>query len=106
VFEDPFTEWAKLLALVTGWDLDEAELRTTARRIVLAKRAFNLREGASAADDTLPTRMLETPLELGSGRTATLTRDRLRSMVAGYYEARGLDQGGRVAQVDLADLHL
>jgi aldehyde:ferredoxin oxidoreductase len=106
VFEDPFTEWARLLALVTGWDLDEAELRAAARRIVRAKRAFNLREGATAADDTLPVRMLETPLELGSGRTATLTAERLRSMVASYYVARGLDQDGTVAPADLADLHL
>jgi aldehyde:ferredoxin oxidoreductase len=106
VFDDPFTEWARLLALVTGWDLDAAELQATAGRIVRAKRAFNLREGATAADDTLPVRMLETPLELGSGRTATLTADRLRAMVAGYYEARGLDQAGRVAPADLADLLL
>ena len=78
VFTDPFTEWAGLLAPVTGWDLDAAELRATAQRIVRAKRAFNLREGATAADDTLPARMLETPLELASGRSATLTRRRLR----------------------------
>ncbi|MBB4908645.1 aldehyde ferredoxin oxidoreductase family protein [Actinophytocola algeriensis] len=106
VFDDPFTEWARLLALVTGWDLDADELRTAARRIVRAKRAFNLREGATAADDTLPVRMLETPIELGSGRTAALTADRLRSMVASYYEARGLDQDGRVSATDLADLFL
>jgi aldehyde:ferredoxin oxidoreductase len=106
VFDDPFTEWARLLALVTGWDLDAAELRTAARRIVAAKRAFNLREGATAADDTLPARMLETPLELGSGRTATLTEERLRAMVAGYYRARGLDEDGRVVPADLAGLLL
>ncbi len=106
VFEDPFTEWARLLALVTGWDLDADELHATARRIVRAKRAFNLREGATAADDTLPARMLETPLELGSGRRAALSADRLREMVAGYYRARGLDEDGRVVAADLADLHL
>ncbi len=106
VFEDPFTDWAELLALVTGWDIDAAELRRAARRIVCAKRAFNLREGATTADDTLPARMLETPLELGSGRTATLTADRLRSMVAGYYRARGLDAEGRVGIGDMADLLL
>jgi aldehyde:ferredoxin oxidoreductase len=106
VFDDPFTEWARLLALVTGWDLDAGELRATARRIVCAKRAFNLREGATAADDTLPARMLATPLELGSGRTATLSADRLRSMVSGYYLARGLDEEGRVVPGDLADLLL
>jgi aldehyde:ferredoxin oxidoreductase len=106
VFTDPFTEWARLLALVTGWDLDADELHAAARRIVRAKRAFNLREGATAADDTLPVRMLETPLELGSGRTASLTAERLRRMVAGYYAARGLDEQGRVAETDLADLLL
>ncbi|GAB3456697.1 aldehyde ferredoxin oxidoreductase family protein [Actinophytocola sediminis] len=106
VFEDPFTEWARLLALVTGWDLDATELRAAARRIVRAKRAFNVREGATPADDTLPPRMLATPLELGSGRTATLSAERLASMVAGYYVARGLDEQGRVVPGDLADLLL
>jgi aldehyde:ferredoxin oxidoreductase len=106
VFDDPFTEWAALLRAVTGWDVDAAELRATARRIVLAKRVFNMREGATAADDTLPTRLLETPLELGSGRTAALTEDRLRAMVAGYYAARGWDADGRPRPDDLAGLRL
>jgi aldehyde:ferredoxin oxidoreductase len=106
VFADPFTEWARLLSLVTGWQVDAAELRAAAERIVRAKRAFNLREGATAADDTLPARMLETPLELGSGRSAALSADRLRFMVAGYYSARGLDEAGRIAPSDLADLLL
>ncbi len=95
VFVDPFTEWAALLSMVTGWDVDAAELHATARRIVLAKRVFNLREGATAADDTLPPRLLETPLELGSGRVAGLSADRLHAMVACYYVERGLDAHGR-----------
>src|SRR6185437_12239407 len=40
VFDDPFAEWAALLSVVTGWDVDAAELHATAQRIVLAKRAF------------------------------------------------------------------
>jgi aldehyde:ferredoxin oxidoreductase len=104
VFDDPFTEWAALVRSVTGWDVDAAELRATARRIVLAKRVFNLREGATAADDTLPRRMLETPLHLDSGRTAALTEDRLRAMVGGYYAARGWDDEGRPTPDDVAAL--
>ena len=95
VFDDPFTEWAALLSLVTGWDLDAAELRATAARIVLAKRAYNLREGWQPEDDWLPERFLTQTLTVGSGRTAELTPDRLRAMVAGYYTARGLDPQGR-----------
>src|SRR4029078_3910005 len=63
---DRSTEWAALLRAVTGWDVDAAELHATARRIVLAKRVFNLREGATAADDTLPARLLEDETSLGN----------------------------------------
>lgn len=106
VFTEPFDEWAALLAPVTGWAVDADELRATARRIVLAKRVFNLREGATAADDTLPPRMLDTPLELASGRSASLTSDTLQAMVDGYYAARGLDTAGRPDPADLPDLLL
>jgi aldehyde:ferredoxin oxidoreductase len=95
VFDDPFTEWARLLSLVTGWDVDAVELRATARRIVLTKRAYNLREGWTPADDWLPRRLLDESVEMGSGRVARLTPDRLRAMVDGYYAARGLDAQGR-----------
>jgi len=106
VFDEPFPEWARLLRTVTGWDLDEDELRAVARRIVRAKRAFNLREGATAADDRLPARMLATPLKLESGRTATLTAERLQAMVAGYYEARGLTADGSIPAAGRAELLL
>jgi aldehyde:ferredoxin oxidoreductase len=95
VFDDHFAEWAQLLRLVTGWDVDAAELRATAQRIVLAKRAFNLREGWTPADDWLPARLLENELTLPSGRVAALTPARLRTMIDAYYDARGLDREGR-----------
>jgi aldehyde:ferredoxin oxidoreductase len=95
VFSDPFPEWAALLAPVTGWEVTSAELAATARRIVLTKRLFNLREGWRPADDWLPERFLAEPLELASGRPAVLSAERLRAMVDGYYAARGLDAHGR-----------
>jgi aldehyde:ferredoxin oxidoreductase len=106
VFTDPFTEWAGLLSAVTGWEVDGLELRRTARRIVLAKRVFNLREGWRPADDWLPERLLTEPVRLGSGREAGLTPERLRAMIDGYYAARGLDGQGRPDQAQLTDLRL
>ena len=94
VFDEPFAEWAALLASVTGWGLDATELRATAQRIVLAKRAYNLREGWQPADDWLPERFLSQELTMASGRTASLTPQRLRSMIDGYYAVRGLDPHG------------
>jgi aldehyde:ferredoxin oxidoreductase len=106
VFTEPFDEWAALLSAVTGWDATGAELRRTARRIVLAKRVYNLREGWQPEDDWLPERLLSEPLAVASGRVAALAPDRLRVMIDGYYAARGLDAAGRPDEAGLADLRL
>jgi aldehyde:ferredoxin oxidoreductase len=106
VFADPLPEWAGLLAAVSGWDVDGDELAATARRIVLAKRAFNLREGATSADDWLPERFVSEELQMASGRAAALTPERLRAMIDDYYAARGLDADGCVRSHDLDDLRL
>ncbi|HEY2081076.1 MAG TPA: aldehyde ferredoxin oxidoreductase family protein [Streptosporangiaceae bacterium] len=107
VFTDPFREWAGLLTSVTGWDVTGEELRATARRIVLAKRVYNIREGWQPSDDWLPDRLLNEPLTLPSGRVATLTADRLRAMIDAYYSKRGLDHDGRPGPgTTVADLGL
>src|SRR3954471_11523842 len=106
VFEEPYPEWARLLSSVSGWDIDAAELEATARRIVLAKRAFNAREGWKRSDDGLPDRFLEESLEVPSGRPATLTRERLDGMIARYYEVRGLDVSGIPPPDLIEDLRL
>ena len=95
VFSEPMHEWSQLLEAVTGWDVTATELETTARRIVVAKRLFNLREGWTRADDWLPERVLTEPLTLSSGREATLPRERLAGMIDDYYARRGLSQDGR-----------
>jgi aldehyde:ferredoxin oxidoreductase len=106
VFTDPFTEWAGLLSAVTGWEVSGEELHETARRIVMAKRVYNIREGWQPADDWLPDRLLNEPLSLPSGRVATLTADRLRAMIDSYYKMRGLDPEGRPDPATVDDLGL
>ncbi len=106
VFTEPWPEWAGLLRGVTGWDVTGEELLATAKRIVLAKRMFNLREGWKPADDTLPPRFLSESLEMSSGRSATLSEATLRDMVATSFGLRGLDPDGVPSDEALADLRL
>src|ERR1700728_300242 len=87
VFEDFYAETAEMLRSVTGWDVSADELHQTARRIVSAKRQFNLLAGWTPAEDTLPERFLTTPLT--NDPAASLTRDRLDSLVAEYHRQRG-----------------
>jgi aldehyde:ferredoxin oxidoreductase len=106
VFTDPFAEWAALLTDVTGWDITKDELRATAKRIVMAKRVYNIREGWQPGDDWLPDRLLNEPVTLPSGRVAALTAQRLRAMIDAYYQARGLDHQGRPKPSIDHELHL
>ena len=105
-FTEPMPEWGALLSAVTGWDVTADELGRTARRIVLAKRLFNLREGWTRADDRLPERFLTEPLEVASGRTAALTAERLDKMIEAYYGLRGLDAEGRPGAETLSELSM
>jgi aldehyde:ferredoxin oxidoreductase len=106
VFADPLAEWAALLNTVTGWETDAEELATTARRIVMAKRLFNVREGWTRDEDWLPQRFLSESLELDSGRAATLTPERLDGMISSYYRGRGLDSAGLPTAEALGQLEL
>src|SRR5439155_9197243 len=71
VFTDLFAESADLLRRVTGWDVTADELRTAARRIVTAKKLFNIREGWTPEEDTLPARFFA---------DGSLPRERLEAM--------------------------
>ncbi len=92
VFEDFYAESAEMLRYVTGWDTTADELRETARRIVSAKRRFNLLAGWTREEDTLPERFLTTPLP--SDPAASLSRERLEELVVEYHRQRGWDAGG------------
>jgi aldehyde:ferredoxin oxidoreductase len=105
-FAEPMREWAALLSMITGWDVSADELARTARRIVIAKRLYNLREGWTRAEDWLPDRFLSESLELESGRDATLTPAQLESMIDSYYLGRGLDANGLPARGTLDELGL
>ncbi len=102
VFTDLYAEGADLLRRVTGWDVTGDELRAVARRVVTARKLYNVREGWTAAEDTLPERFLAEGLADG----ARLPRSRLEAMVRAYYAARGWDEQGRVPAAVLEELQM
>jgi len=92
VFVDYFGEAAEMLRLVTGWEVDADALRATAQRIVTAKKEFNIRAGWTPAEDTLPERILRTPLP--DDTRAQLSPERLQALVEAYNIARGWSRDG------------
>ena len=104
VFADFFAEASEIVNLVTGWDTSADELRTTARRIVAAKKYFNILAGWQPQEDTLPDRFLDNPLP--NDASALLPRERLSAMIQVYNLARGWTPEGWIPPDQLAELGL
>jgi aldehyde:ferredoxin oxidoreductase len=97
------TVYARLLTTATGMYVDEEELLKVGERIFNVERLFNLREGFSRSDDTLPGRLLKEPLPDGPSKGQTIDLERLLDE---YYRARGWDYLGRPSERKLASLGL
>jgi aldehyde:ferredoxin oxidoreductase len=106
VFEDRISGMAELLGPVTGWDVTPEELLETAGRIVTAKKAYNIAQGWTPSEDTLPLRFFEEPLVEGESAGARLDPDRLSAQVKAYNLLRGWTAEGYVPAERLAVLGL
>ena len=75
-------------------DLAEAKnLDKFGERIVCLERCFNVREGFSRKDDTLPLRMFQEPLKNAGPATGQVIR-KMDSLLNEYYAFMGYDQNG------------
>jgi aldehyde:ferredoxin oxidoreductase len=104
VFDDVYREAADMLSAVVGWDTTGDELRQTAKRIVSAKKLFNIRAGWRPEEDMLPGRFLDSPLP--DDRGASLPAARLANMVSAYNSQRGWSSEGWIGPEQLDDLSL
>lgn len=89
VFDDRLASMAEMLRLVTGIARTNTEMEATARRIVDVKKRFNIAQGWTPSEDTLPARFLDEPLAAGASAGARLTREQLSEMVRAYNVERG-----------------
>jgi aldehyde:ferredoxin oxidoreductase len=80
---------ADLFSSVTGLTWSAEKLRMAGERIVQMERLFNLREGLTSKDDTLPERFLSEPVPDGPAKGRVV---RLAPMLEEYYLARGWDE--------------
>ncbi len=105
-FDDFWDESATSLNLITGWDVTPDELKTAGERINNLKKLFNIREGWTREDDTLPQRALTESLPDGVAAGVGLSKADLDMMIAAYYHTRGWNPDGSIPQEKLSELDL
>jgi len=98
-------EWVELVAHCLGRDFTYDDLVRIGERAYNLARVFNVREGVTRADDTLPPRLLEEPLP--EGPAAGKVNENLPAMLDKYYELRGWDKAtGKPTPEKLKELGL
>ena len=105
-FDDLYEESAEIYRHITGWDMTAEELQLAGERINNLKKQFNIREGWSRDDDTLPPRVFDEVLPTGVAEGVGLSRQDLDMMVQSYYEARGWREDGTIPAAKLKELGL
>jgi aldehyde:ferredoxin oxidoreductase len=94
-FYRDFYLWDELIQIVrmtTGLDLTKDELQQIARNVSDLVKNYNIREGVTSEDETLPKRFFDEPLpETGN----VLKREELKTLKSDYYRLRGWDESGQ-----------
>lgn len=95
--------FARTLSAITGMPFTADDLMRVGERVWNMERLYNLREGFSQADDTLPERLLNEPVPEGPSAGFTV---KLAPMLEEYYQFRGWDANGVPKPAKLKELAL
>ncbi len=82
---------AEFLTAVTGEEYTADGLKERGKEIITLERRYNLREGFTKKDDTLPRRFIEEAMPEGHSAGSTINLD---AMLAEYYRLMGWDEDG------------
>ncbi len=95
-FYQQFIGWDGMQQIIkasTGMDLSKDELYDLGRRVTTMAKQFNIREGWTKKDDSLPPRLFNDPI--GPNKDRVVNADNLAIMLREYYELHGWDEEGR-----------
>jgi len=95
--------YANLVGSVMGIEMSGNDLLKTGERIWTIERLYNLREGKTWADDTLPDRVLNNPFSSGLSKGYKIEFDEL---LGEYYDVRGYSEKGIPTKEKLEELSL
>jgi len=88
-FNNSWDEMAKLVNMATGAGYTVYDLRQVGARAWTMERLFNLREGLTKKDDTLPERLFTVPIHDGPSKGAVVNKADFDNELEEYYKLWG-----------------
>ncbi len=90
---------------ITGWPMSSYKLMKTVERGMTLARIFNLREGFTNRDDTLPRRFTSSPAD-SNLKGVGVDTEKLSSAQKAYYQMMGWDENGVPTPGRLVELNI
>ena len=104
-YYDELPDMAELYSVVTGIEVTPEEMKQSGERINTIGRLINIREGLGRRDDTLPWKVMHTPIpDEGPVKGAFVSQEELDLLLDDYYEARGWTMEGVPKKETLKEL--
>jgi len=89
-----YSHFKDLIYCSTGWNFSEKELEEVGRRIVDMERLFNIKQGLTKKDDTLPKRYFDDPMPLKITKGHHIDREQFTLALERYYKLRNWTEEG------------
>lgn len=94
-FDVSYEDMATIYNCVVGGDeMTVEELKTIGNRVATLARLYNMREGFSKKDDTLPRRLFKKALKSGATKGVSINEKEFKQMLDSYYDYMGWDRDG------------
>lgn len=96
--------FSTLIKEATGLEFSPEDLLEAGKRVIDLERLFNLREGVTRADDTLPKRYFDDEMPAGNTKGHKIDREQFDRLLSRYYRLRNWNEDGRPAPERVADI--
>jgi len=97
-------DYAEALSAIMDWSVTAEEIRLIGERALNLTRLFNIREGFTRRDDTLPQRLFSQPATRGPSKGQVVDKAAFEKMLDEYYQCMGWDNNGVPTEDKLKEL--
>ena len=87
-------EMGSMLSAITGWESSSYEVMEYGERRINLTKIYNIREGITADQDTLPERFFTDPITVGRWSNYFIDKGKFQEMIQTYYAMMGWNEAG------------
>lgn len=93
-----YSHFKELIYYSSGLEFTERQLEEVGKRIIDTERLFNLKNGLTKKDDTLPKRYFDDEMPLKIAKGHKIEREKFAEMLRGYYKLRNWTENGEIKE--------